>query len=81
MKKQYVIVEHRNSAAFTSQRNQIALLQKQLAQALQQYKHLERKYQDEIYFNNCLCDLLRENQIKYREVFEYKYRRVKYPSD
>lgn len=81
MKKQYIIIEHRNSAAFQAQRNLIANLQRQLADLQSKYKALDRKYCDEIYFNTCLCDLLRENHIKYRDIFEYKYRRVKYPSD
>lgn len=80
MKKQYLIIEHRNSASFNSQRQQIALLKKQLEQSISQYKELERKYCNEVYYNNCLCDLLRENHIKYREVFDFNYRRVKFPS-
>lgn len=75
MRKGYLIVEHRNSSAFLKQKdiiksqlNTILLLRKQL-------DIIEKKYRDEIYYNICLCDLLKANNISYREVFNHNYRK------
>lgn len=74
MKKQYVIVEHRNSAAFIRLKEQVIEYKAALEALNKRYKDLEMQYGNEVYFNNALCDLLRNNGIPYRQIFSHEYR-------
>lgn len=78
MKKSYVIVEHRNSVAFNRLKEQVQDLQTKLTMLRQKYRDLERVYGNEVFYNNALCDLLREHDIPFREVFSYEYRKNRY---
>lgn len=74
MKKQYLIIEHRNSNAFNSMKNQVVALRGQLSNLSRRYSELETLYCSEIAYNNALCDILRDHNIPFREVFSSEYR-------
>lgn len=79
MIKSYVIVEHRNSAAFIRMKEQVSDLQSKLASLQKRYSDLEMRYGNEIYYNAALCDLLRDNHIPFKQVFSHEYRISRFP--
>lgn len=78
MKKSYVIVEHRNSVAFLRLKDQVTELKAALDALQRRYRDLEVSYGNEVYYNNALCDLLREHNIPFRQVFSHQYRASRY---
>lgn len=74
MKKQYLIVEHRNSLVTQKQREQIIELNTKIEKLSKQYKDLEAKYGLEVFYNNALCDLCKLNGISYKPIFDHKKR-------
>lgn len=78
MKKQYVIVEHRNSDAYNRQKAEIAQLRTELEKLHRAYRDLEVKYGNEVYYNNALCDILRNTGIPFHQVFSQSYRKSRY---
>lgn len=78
MKKHYFILEHRNPAYVLRLRDQLNTLQQKLDGLRRDYRFLEIKYGAEVQYNAALCDLLRENDIPFRSVFEHD---VRYKND
>lgn len=74
MKKQYVIVEHRNSAAFNRLMARCIALQDELDKLKRNYRDLEMRYGNEVFYNSALVDLLRLHDIPFRQVFSSEYR-------
>lgn len=74
MKKQFLIVEHRNSAAFLRLKDQVAQLLRANAKLHKRIMELEMMYGNEVYYNAALCDLLRAHGIAFRQVFSAEYR-------
>lgn len=56
-------------------------LQEALYLAKRERNDLERKYCDEVYINNALCDLLTENGIKYRDTMRRSVRNRAFSSN
>lgn len=74
MPKHYYIVEIRNYALVDHLRQQIQSLNDQLKDLRQQHQNLTLKYGAEVQYNNALCDLLKQNGIQFRRIFEHEYR-------
>lgn len=74
MKKQYIILEHRSPAYELRLRDEIKTLRHSLEGLRRDLRFLEIKYGAEVQYNNSLCDLLRQNDIPFRSVFEHDVR-------
>lgn len=74
MKKQYLIVEHRQSAAFLMQKQKIHDLSEEINRLQRRIYELESLYGCEVAYNAALCDLCRNNGISFRSVFDHTNR-------
>lgn len=71
MKKQYVIVEHRSSAALDALRTNLRKLDDDYRALLQRFKQLEIRYSEEVYLNSELIDLLKLHGISFRPALDH----------
>lgn len=78
MKKYYFILEHRSPAYELRLRDEVLSLQQKLDCLRRDFRRLETMYGAEVQYNNALCDLLRQNEIPFRSVFEHD---VRYKND
>ena len=74
MKKQYIILEHRQSSLTNRLLRENADLRSSLALARTRYLELERKYCYEVYFNSELIDILNAHSISFRKYLDSKNR-------
>ena len=74
-KKQYLIVEHRNSAAYENLRREVDRLRAELIQLTKRFHDLEARFGQEVMINGELVDLLKMNGIRFRETLAYNLRR------
>lgn len=72
-----LIVELHNPALFDNLRSQLKASNQVIVGLKAQIAELEMKYGAEIQYNAALCDLLREHEIAFREVFEHSKRKRK----
>lgn len=75
MKKQYVIVEHRNWRQYDKLREQLKATEAKLAAKEEELRQVTFKYGVEVFLNNELCDLCREHDVPFRPAVEAAYRR------
>lgn len=69
-----LIVELHNPALFDNLRSQLKAANQKIDGLQAQIAELEMKYGAEIQYNAALIDLLRDNGIPYREVFDHRRR-------
>lgn len=76
MKKQYIIVEHRQSALTARLQRENADLRSALRLSELRYKDVETKYCNEVFFNSELIDILNLHDISFRKCLSNKNRGV-----
>lgn len=74
MAKHYIIVEHRNAAAYDQLRREVDRLRTEVADLHQKFRRLEVRFAQEVHLNMELVDLLNANKIKYRSLLDYRER-------
>ena len=79
MKRQYVIVEHRQPGQVQALKAEISQLKAELKKQKKIYNDIVMKYGYEVYLNGELVDLLRASQIPFRATLEHAKRR--YPEE
>lgn len=79
MKRQYIIVEHRQPGQIQALKAEIAQLKAELKKQKQINSDIVTKYGYEVYLNGELIDLLRASQIPFRATLDHAKRR--YPEE
>ena len=74
MKKQYIIVEHRTSAALNNLRDQLRDLQVSYDKLKKDFRQLEVRYGEEVHLNSELVDILKAHKISFREALAHSFR-------
>ena len=75
MKKQYVIVEHRNSQAFNNLKKRVNELELNNEHLKFRLNECEHKYGNEVMLNGELIDLLKQHNIPFRSALSHSYRK------
>lgn len=70
----YLIIEHRSSSSENNLRVRVGELQAELAALRRKYDDVVMRYGAEVHYNSALVDLLRENGIRFRDVFSHDFR-------
>ena len=72
--KHYIIVEHRNQAAYDAALREVARLKEELQRQKRAYFDLERRFGEEVVLNVELVDLLKLHHIQFRQLLDHRVR-------